>query len=253
MSELKFIAFLDILGFKEMVLKNSHEKLVKNFNSFIANLHVAIAGAEPYFGDDKNRSPYNFDKAPVNGVLISDSILLWSNSTTNQDFINITKAVQSAIGLLTRSAFPLRGAIVLGEMTDLRKKLSDKTDFSLLSWIGRGIVDAYTLEANQEWVGCIIQQKIIDQVVINNTSKNDKIVDIDKNPLFLKYKVPMKHGKVDDYYVVNWVKSIMPLTSENDLRKNFGYDRSINDWSVERKIRNTVDFIKYVEKEENSN
>ncbi|MCO4291379.1 hypothetical protein NF867_00700 [Solitalea sp. MAHUQ-68] len=72
--------------------------------------------------------------------------------------------------------------------------------------------------------------------------------------LIVKYKTPYKtsEGKVEykSEYVINWlshpINDGFTKTEDNVSEKFKEHNKSIDDWSVKLKIKNTFDFIQFV-------
>lgn len=258
MAEKKFIAFLDILGFKDLVLNNSHLRLVDLYEKiFSLGIQISLAGGKINIVDQKGKKTAipALEKSMVNSLIISDSVLLWTDDSSMKSFVDLIIVVRYLLHRSILSGFPLRGAIVEGELSILRKEFSLKTSNTQLTFIGKGLVDAYMLENKQEWAGCIVDEnciKIYNEYVEKYKNDYSDLADIDyliRRNLLIKYEVPYKKGPIKNEYVINWPKIGTRQISERQIKNAFGkYDKSIGSWDVKRKINNTIEFIRSTNK-----
>lgn len=131
----KYVAFLDVLGFKEMVY-NSDGKLDIYFNTIQTVLNNI-----------------NEDKPKIEYQLVSDSIILASD-ITKQDFITLLTAIQTIQAKCAIQNIWLRGAISIGSIYFNRQN-------NIV--IGSGLNTAYLLETQAKYPRVIIDPKIISK------------------------------------------------------------------------------------------
>ncbi len=234
---IKYVAFLDILGFKDMVLNNEHEKLVPAFERLFAK---SVNDGVSLF----SHSPGKY--YPINCLVVSGSIFLWTEHDNPSQFFLLVASVRSIIGGCMSWGFPLRGAISHGDLSFSHTRLHEKKDLFAQTLIGKAIVNAYQDEKKQEWAGCIITKPTVQYVEEkHNTSGDIKTLSnrLPQRYLF-KYKVPMKEGEIEDRYVVNWIPNFTGTLDSQTIRARFAmHKKNVKNWSVERKIVNTLNFI----------
>jgi hypothetical protein len=122
---------------------------------------------------------------------------------------------------------PIRGAITVGNIIV-------SGDIVL----GKPIVDAYEIEKNQEWIGCTISSQ-----AMRTLSKEARRGHSRENAV-INYNVPCKNGIVKKLSAYNWTRSDPFRKGDYSILQKGGRV----DWAIERKHRNTLDFIKYVSK-----
>lgn len=255
MTEKKFIAFVDILGFKDLVKNNSHQRLVELYEKlFTPNVATGLARGK-FKIIDKGEKKYwepDYAKININSLIISDSIILWTDNNSMTSFIDITTSLRTLLNHSFVLGFPLRGALVEGDLTILKGTFNSGKDNTFNTLIGNGLVEAYKLEGEQNWSGCVIEDKCIE--LYNNYVRqffetNSDLANLDyliEKKILLKYKVPFKAGIIKEHYVIDWVnlgnKSI--LTDDLNVRNRFAeFKKNIDDWRVENIIENTLKFI----------
>lgn len=136
----KFVAFLDILGFKKMV----HQRVLKEMAEIMDTFKDAIGVANniPIPGAP---SPV-FTEPLVNFVTFSDSVVLYTDGVESHDFFRIVHVVKSLISCSLMYKTPLRGSISHGEF------YADKQNNI---FFGKALIDAYENEGKTAMGRCI--------------------------------------------------------------------------------------------------
>jgi len=224
-----FVCFLDVLGFKDLIENNDHVTLDRIFDSKIMGFVNILAGQE------MNRS----EKDTINFLSVSDSIILWSNNTSDNSLFRIINHTKSILISCLQHGVPLRGAISRGPLSV--KKQNGQTII-----IGKALTKAYSTESKQNWSGCIIDRDCL--------AENSRREYLFKKRFIYEYQVPYKSGRVTDEIVIDWVSSSLNNQElyDNDIteefiRDSFGrHNKKTNDWSIKTKVDNTVEFYRKV-------
>jgi hypothetical protein len=133
-TEDKFVAFLDVLGFKELVYKNNFDTL----NSYFSKLTSVLDGLRE-------------KKKNVESFVISDSIILIAPSGL-QSFKELLRAIQTIQSQLIWRKIVLRGAVSYGPVYfDGEKNII----------VGKGYIRAFMLEQEASYPRVIIDPAII--------------------------------------------------------------------------------------------
>lgn len=156
----KYVAYLDVLGFKELVNRSNTNKLEIYFNTIKEVLSLIRS-----------------DKKNIESLLVSDSTILISPDS-KEDFKTLLIAVQTIQFELVKQDIWIRGAISYGEV------YFDQ-DSNLI--VGKGLVNAYLLESSAKFPRVIIDTSIIPKIADNrqeffgfvnpdnNNFRNDKL------------------------------------------------------------------------------
>lgn len=191
----RFVVFLDIMGFKDRVARNTQESLYKELTEFNRDITNIISSAK-----EIKTQPSDKPKDSSTGILMtsekesdeillaqfSDSIVLFSNGNTKENLLSIsTVAKKIMLSALNREKpIPLKGALAEGDITcDMVKQL----------FFGQALIDAYLLEENVQYYG----------VVVHHSA--EKSVKDCASTLFEDNYVPLKSGKIKHYELV-WYK-----------------------------------------------
>lgn len=205
----RFVAFLDIMGFKDRVARTNHAQLLEQLTNF--NREITS-----YIGKYKN--------SEIQLAQFSDSIILFSNDTTSislQTLAEVTRGImQTAINL----QIPMKGAIAQGKITcDIPKQL----------FFGQALIDAYLLEENINYYG----------ILVHHTAEKSVLTLIDNKKIFKDIKAPLKSGKIS-HFELSWY--INDDNKDIDLKKISSalkvIRQTVSD-SPRKYIDNTLDVI----------
>lgn len=158
----KYVAFLDVLGFKELVYGKKIAELETYFDTINETLLLL-----------RN------DKKNIQSLLVSDSTILVSPDST-QDFKTLLRAVQTIQAKLALKNIWIRGAISFGEV------YFDETSNII---VGKGLVNAYLLEKEARFPRVIVDTTIVLKIAENRQtfyeSVNPSYQDFDADKLKL--------------------------------------------------------------------
>lgn len=253
--ERKYIAFLDILGFKDLVDNNTHERLFELYDKVFSQIiTLSLSNGRAKILDDGKNKTFHIetDTIKVNCVTISDSIIIWTDDNSMISFSHIIEVVRTLLNYIFKTGIPLRGAIVEGYLDKIGRTIISPKDTSQTTLIGAGLVKAYLKEGIQNWSGCILDESCV--IAYNKEVEKYKnivkdILTIDfllEKKYLLKYNVPCKNGVDTEELVINWTNlSNDNFSEENIISKFSEYNKNIENEKVKAIIKNTVDFVKY--------
>lgn len=236
----RFIAFLDILGFKELIENNDIHYVEKLYDKFEPSLlySLALTNFRWRVNNLSNPGLPDLDKIPLNSLTISDSIIIWTDDSTAYSFVQLLNTVKYHLGLSFQYGVPLRGGITFGEFvvkSGSHNKSKKQNEF--ITILGKPLTKAYLLENQAEWAGCIVDDSCIE--FYDNLESNADSEFLQQINLLKRYKVPFKNGEIKDYYTIN-LTNFGNRLDRSLVRKAFSeHNKRVNNWSVENKIRNT--------------
>lgn len=186
----RYIAYLDVLGFKELVFQKN------------------LTALEEYFLTvNKSLATLKSEQNKIESFIISDSIILIVPDST-EDFKLMLRAIQTIQSELIFKDIWIRGAVSFGEIF---------YDKMLNLIIGKGIINAYLLEQEAKFPRVIIDPKIIPRIAENRQSFYNTI-----NPLFENFeseKLKLVHSWYeyikDDAFFIDYAYKIL-LDSINE-------------------------------------
>lgn len=162
----RIVAFLDIMGFKDMVAR--HFETIKD----------KLEKLSSFIGETMDEN-YQY-------MIFSDSIILYAKSDGMEVFKSLLTKVSKIIEKSISLGLPIKGAIAKGECT---VSLSYKPFF-----FGQPIIDAYTLEEHVVLYGVVLHNTVEDMALELSRVNSDFVFD---------FNVPLKGGN-SNHFVLNW-------------------------------------------------
>jgi hypothetical protein len=178
----RYVAFLDIMGFKDMVLNRTTEELINIFEKirkvilFVKEEPIKLAETHVPVSSSQFISPVSF----------SDSTILVSYDGSLGSAYKLFSSVAIITSQAIKSGIPIKGAIAYGKMTAVLGKSI---------YFGKPLIAAYELQNELLLYGVIVHHTVEQHLIQSN--------DIEKFEDFFifKYPVPMKSGKITHYVV----------------------------------------------------
>lgn len=234
MAKKGLVAFLDILGYQDIINNNLIEEAAKIVSDILLNIPTdtkkkIIEVFKDVDPDTKGLMTKMLDK--IDHRVISDSILLVF------EMPEVEKELKESfwlvfivyVGELLRHSFdkglPLRGAIDYG-------------DFFLEanSFAGRPIINCYRLGSDMEISGCVLTSNCA--MALKELIPDFASSDVLQNALLL-YLVPLKEGKEERLWTVAWLDEKPKKDFRHQVIKAFqGHNKDITR-DVYSKIDNT--------------
>jgi hypothetical protein len=178
----RFVAFIDILGFKEMLLSKGHDFVIEKLEELRHIKRTLIDGSNEEFKLD----------TLLQSVLFSDTILIFSSSDTLEDLMQLLHQLRVLIGIYVGSQIPIKGVISYGKVTVNMEKSF---------FVGQPIIDAYLLQEDIQMIGVVLdhnaENRMNQLISVNSQHKAALATEI------CKYKIPTKHGRIN-HVCVNW-------------------------------------------------
>jgi hypothetical protein len=185
----RFVAFLDIMGFKDMVLRSRHKTVkdkLESFYSIIESIDQDFQNAQ----ESQKTNLHTFvGKSTVKPVIFSDSIILVSSDGGISSAATIALTIWRIFLKALENALPIKGAIAFGRFTAPKDKPL---------YFGKPLIDAYELQKDLYLYGVVLHHTMEKQL--------NKLpgVFLKNSDLVSKYSVPMRSGIIT-HYVVNWM------------------------------------------------
>ena len=244
MRKKTYLAYFDVLGFKEIVgkrllteVEDFFEKLLINTESVATNKRSECRKPLEYCADLNN--------SDLNCLHISDSIIFWTNSDTNDDLNLILDRCAKLVQNTTIPCKLLRGCLTYGEISYNFCQSKGEASFLDYSIIGSTIVEAYTKAESLKLTGCIVDKKIIKK--LGQESFTKKIED----GIIAQRIVNTKFGNNLEYMFVPVKIGYTELGFENDiknLKRAYEYASKcpISNMpdEVRQKFNNTIEFYR---------
>jgi hypothetical protein len=215
----RFVAFLDIMGFKDLVSRQPHSVVYDKLNLFYSFIKPI---------EDLARNETNSDLASqqrkVRMVIFSDSIMLVSRDETEESANQILSDISYVTMCAIEAKIPLTGAIAYGKQT---------ADFPISLHFGQPLIDAYELQKQLQLYGTVLHhttEQYLAELDILKKLENERI---------FMYAVPMKTGKIR-HYIVDWGQLYPKLATE------FSQLYLSVSGKPRQYVDNTLEFVKWV-------
>ena len=238
-----YFAFLDILGFKNIVRTNSPEELKNIVSDFFEDFSQAI---------DKSRTMSDGAKInlqELNFRLYSDSILIWAENTRFPVFNNLIHALIELFKIGFKKRLPLRGVLTYGDIIIREPDSNLGNFFSNEAIYGEALVEAYTKEQEQNWSGCLITEQAWLAMKQNwspaCTGHDTPICYFRNFPYLVWTKIPTKKDlDSSEGIALNWnalgAWDSNKNITESEILSAFGENQ---EQKIEDKKNNTVNFL----------
>jgi hypothetical protein len=225
--ENRTVALFDVLGFRDRVKSTPLSELLTSYRGL---LRQADAYNQPLpnspvanrlFPTHPTTSPW------CHQYIFSDSIVMLADSSSIDSCLRLLVASWRLFQFFLAAGFPLRGGISHGEIS---------IESGVL--IGSAIVDAFELEASQNWIGAAIHRSVIEAYPeINREMQTDGTV---WHEILRLYPVPMKNGSAPELPTLNWRFNLLV---KDGTRSLFPHS-DIPD--IQTKQNNTLDYARAV-------
>lgn len=176
-TDKRFVAFIDILGFKDKVMRNSHENIFKE----LSNISTAKMKLEETVNEINSG---HFENSDIYIVTFSDSIVLFSKDSTFPSFEFFLIATRFMFGNTIKNKIAIKGGIAYGEIS------VNKTE---QVYFGQPIIDAYSIEEDVNYMGVVCHNSI-DYYINENIDYAKKSALIKR--LLMETETPLKSGKI---------------------------------------------------------
>lgn len=222
----RFVAFLDIMGFKDMVSRHSHQDVKKIMESF-----------EPAIGHIRlNLGTLPEHANAVRPVFFSDSILLVSNDGSGKAATLLSIFAENILAKAMSVGIPLKGAIAYGEQT---------ADFDKSLHFGRPLIDAFLLQEQLLFYGIALHhtadKRLSDAILVKEPEF--RLLE----PELYKYATPLKTGIVthtvldlarpNAYTPVETMLANLYGTVSGEPRRSLDNTRAFAEWLAKEKLK----------------
>jgi hypothetical protein len=223
-TDKRFVAFFDILGFRDLVMRSTHSEIYKLL-TLLSKYRATLNGVENFEG-----LPESYKNAGIYNVSFSDSIVIFSKGDSLENFEIFTLMTGWFFANAIAMKIPIKGALATGEIS-LNK--------SNQIYFGQPIIDAYLLEEELNYMGIVAHNSIdnyIEKIPDDNYFKNG----------YKEILTPLKCGNIS-HLNYNWFRdfeNVMGVDNKNEFLKSKikEFNKQISG-SPRRYIDNTIKVI----------
>jgi|TARA_R110002020_G_scaffold103640_2_gene242684 hypothetical protein len=238
-----FIAYFDLLGFKQFLLNNTEYVLSYRSGHILRDIENALSQ-----GAMKPRRPGEViaDRKDnnINCLNVSDTVIFYTKDSSKESFEEFMKVIFRFNWTMNFHNFPVRGYATYDNFELIHgQDLNDNNAYySVNLMYGKGLYKSHDKTDLQDWAGCAIDSSIESKV--ENEFGGDKSV-IWKYAK--KYDVPYKNHTIFQYalkFSETEISEEFFQSKKEGLIRAFKNDyKSITD-GVQRKLDNTLRFLK---------
>lgn len=174
-TEKRFVCFLDIMGFKDMVMRNSHETIYEQLSE-LSKLRDSLD---------------NYKSGTLKTVSFSDSIVIFTKDDSSECFANLTLAMKFLFSRAMRAGLPIKGAVSHGEMS---------VNSSRQIFFGQPLIDAYLLEEDIFYYGVVLHhtaEKLMTKIADDNETSES----------YFDCSTPLKSGMIK-HFNLDWMSGL---------------------------------------------
>lgn len=155
----KYVAFLDILGFKNKLKEFSQE----NAKNYIKAFSTTIYKIFQYNNQLNSRK--------INGFIVSDSVILYTSNVSNKILNELIHIVEEICREeFSQNGIIMRGAIAKGEFDNIPAVELPKLQKQLI--VGTAYVEAYLLESVVKTIGINLSKVVYEDLINCDLSIN---------------------------------------------------------------------------------
>ena len=228
MRKIFTVALLDVMGFADKIESSQLIDIGKKYKKFVTDMKLLNQPLRPspesktLFPNHPKGKPWCWQ------TVISDSIILISEDDSLDSFMKLILYVWRFSQYCLCFDMPVRGAVTFGEMfVDRRENIT----------IGKPLTKAHKLEKEQNWIGIVIDDTVVDSFPDFFSNLNDLW-----SMLLYKYNVPFKKEKTKNMHTINWRFN---FKSKKGTKLLFSTDGPKD---VMEKIENTLKYAKEIVK-----
>ena len=162
----RYVGFIDIMGFKDMVARSSHDEIYELMKKVDEKV--------------KTNASVKWNEADLEHIItttFSDSIIIYSRDDSYESLNAIVCTVASLTNDLLTEKIPHKGAMAFGRMTlDMERSI----------FFGQPLIDAYLLQEDLNFYGFVIHATA--EQMIDIKMKKESL------PFLKDYNCPFKNG-----------------------------------------------------------
>lgn len=237
----KFIAYFDLLGFKQFLQNNTEDVLAYRCKEILKNIEIALSldefkqrGSIELIADRKNTN--------INCLNVSDTVIFYSKDDTLESFKEFIAIIYQFNKRINFYNFPVRGYathdffnMIYGQ--DINEL---NTVYSANLMYGKGLYNAHERAEMLEWAGCAIDGSIerrLHEIKLNDLSELKKYAK--------EYDVPYK-----GYTIMQYALKLASDSEQEEFKKikeglimAFKNDYKSITPSVQIKLDNTIKYL----------
>ena len=213
----RFLAYFDIMGFKDLIYRNDHAKVEGIIDKMTECVEAINSVADEHIN---NGNP----EMAVKPAMFSDSVIFVSQSDDIVDACYTIFVASCFMWSMFDNEIPIKGALAYGRFT---------ADFEKSKFFGRPLVDAYLLAEEVHFYGAVLHHTI-ENFLHGKTHKSLDLIQ----PHLKKKPVPMKGGNIAHLFV-DWTHHVGTTDDKSAETMMDGFYRTVSG-STRKYVDNTL-------------
>lgn len=223
-TDKRFVCFLDIMGFKDMVMRNSHSEIYQMLEDLAKKRNTLDTTKVARYGQDLMKT-----------VSFSDTIVIFTKTDSQECLELLTFAVSWLFAKAIEKEIPMKGALSCGDMS---------ININQQIFFGQPLIDAYLLQEDVSFYGIVLHD-----------SAEKKLNEFGEDLLgYERYHdclIPLKSGKIK-HFILDWVVGLN-FEEEKEVAKSISLQlmrkhREKTSGAPRKYIDNTIEIINQVYK-----
>lgn len=230
-TDKRFVAFLDLLGFKDKVMRKSHSEIYEELSK--------ISKIKELIENNSLKQQKKFKDCDVYVVSFSDSIVVFSKNDSFENFEYFLIVIRALFSNSIKEKIALKGGMAYGEVS-LNKAEQ--------IYFGQPIIDAYLIEEDVNYLGVVADSSINYFIKENFESFNTSMIC---KKLLFEEKSYLKCGKINHLNLDWFILTQRNHESLKDEEKIFNIQEHLNSFnctvsgSPRRYIDNTKELLQH--------
>lgn len=233
-----FVAFFDILGFKDLVSGNSHEELLEIYDfALYDTLETMIPMLKTVYGIIPVLGTKEVDTLEI--YIISDSVIIIQKDMSSKGFLYLLAISRILLNSAMGGGIPLRGGISVDDVSVIKNKYGTTI-------LGKGLTKAYEIENSQSWSGGIVSKECFEYLGESESKRLiEHLCSVTQNILIRKYDAPIKNDR-EEKFVIDWTNYNL-IKSVEDVKKAFSsHNKSVALERTQTIMKNTIEFYNWM-------
>jgi hypothetical protein len=176
----RFIAYFDIMGFKDLVYRSEHSDIAEIMNHVCTDVEILKKWGEK----EHLKGGKGIEKGIILPVMFSDSVVFISKGNTVTDARTTAFTAGFFLYCMLTAGVPIKGSLAYGLFT---------ANFKKSSFFGRPLVDAYLLAEDMHFYGAVLHHSF-EKFLHDNKEKLPPSI-------LTSSVVPVKGGSVTHSYI----------------------------------------------------
>lgn len=183
----RYIAFIDLMGFKNMVLRENHSQIKSKLKDLLEFRNTALEFMGVRY--EENKDPKDYEER-IKSAAFSDSLIFVTKDDSLKDLKSLFRTLSLMQTYSIKENLPYKGAISHGKLT---------ADFENSLFFGQPLIDAYHLGEQLYYYGIALDNNV--ERKINEGINSEKIDENHFSDFLFNHKTPLKNGNVNHYNI----------------------------------------------------